>query len=304
VAEKRRSPLLVEQRAAPDIAWIARLGAAAADGYGRRSRSTCARRMRSRRTPRACPADDRYRHQSVCRARIDASEASCARRRAIARLHGASFHRGWSDGEIEQMIRDRNVWRIAQLLDAACGLHPVAAHRARRRFSRSRSPSAQRGKGLARRLLDLHLRRLAGLGARAVFLEVDEGNVPALKLYRRAGFREVGRRAGYYQSNQGSRRAGAAARSCVTTVMSLPDGFAPSAMIFRIARRSVVSAPKPRETKISRRSAPPSGMRMTEQRRVIARVLAAARITQTSRSSTGAARRSTTASRSRPSTAP
>src|SRR6185295_4459927 len=27
-------PLLVEQRAAPDIAWIARLGAAAADGYG------------------------------------------------------------------------------------------------------------------------------------------------------------------------------------------------------------------------------------------------------------------------------
>jgi tRNA threonylcarbamoyladenosine biosynthesis protein TsaB len=28
-------PLLVEQRSAPDIGWIARLGAAAADGYGR-----------------------------------------------------------------------------------------------------------------------------------------------------------------------------------------------------------------------------------------------------------------------------
>jgi tRNA threonylcarbamoyl adenosine modification protein YeaZ len=28
------APLLVEQRTAPDIAWIARLGAAAADGYG------------------------------------------------------------------------------------------------------------------------------------------------------------------------------------------------------------------------------------------------------------------------------
>jgi hypothetical protein len=27
--------LLVEQRSAPDIGWIARLGAAAADGYGR-----------------------------------------------------------------------------------------------------------------------------------------------------------------------------------------------------------------------------------------------------------------------------
>ena len=27
-------PLLVEQRGAPDIGWVARLGAAAADGYG------------------------------------------------------------------------------------------------------------------------------------------------------------------------------------------------------------------------------------------------------------------------------
>ena len=59
---------------------------------------------------------------------------------------------------------------------------------------------AWRGRGLARPLLDLHLRRLAGLGARAVFLEVDENNAPARALYRRAGFRDVGRRQGYYQS--------------------------------------------------------------------------------------------------------
>jgi [ribosomal protein S18]-alanine N-acetyltransferase len=31
-----------------------------------------------------------------------------------------------------------------------------------------------------------------------VFLEVEEGNKPALRLYDRAGFREVGRRPGYY----------------------------------------------------------------------------------------------------------
>ena len=47
-------------------------------------------------------------------------------------------------------------------------------------------------------MLDLHLRRLAGLGVRSVFLEVDEHNAPACRLYRRAGFREVGRRQGYY----------------------------------------------------------------------------------------------------------
>jgi [ribosomal protein S18]-alanine N-acetyltransferase len=55
-----------------------------------------------------------------------------------------------------------------------------------------------KGRGLSRQLLDLHLRRLAGIGARSVYLEVGQSNAPACRLYRRAGFREVGRRQGYY----------------------------------------------------------------------------------------------------------
>jgi ribosomal-protein-alanine N-acetyltransferase len=66
---------------------------------------------------------------------------------------------------------------------------------------------SRRSKGLARKLLDLHLRRLAGLGARAVFLEVDQDNVPALRLYKRAGFREVGRRDAYYRDAAGKTTA-------------------------------------------------------------------------------------------------
>jgi ribosomal-protein-alanine N-acetyltransferase len=65
----------------------------------------------------------------------------------------------------------------------------------------------QRGRGLARRLLNLNLRRLAGLGARAVFLEVDEHNDPALRLYHRAGFREVSRRTNYYPGHDGGAAA-------------------------------------------------------------------------------------------------
>ncbi len=133
------------------------------------------------------------------------SEAGARDATAIARLHGLSFHRGWSDGEIEGMLRDRHVLA-----------HRATAGRSLRGFILSRIvtdeaeilsvavAAAQRGKGLARRLLDLHLRRLAGLGARAVYLEVEEGNTPALRLYRRAGFREVGRRPGYYQDSQGA----------------------------------------------------------------------------------------------------
>ena len=52
---------------------------------------------------------------------------------------------------------------------------------------------------LQQTLLDLHLRRLAGLGVRTVFLEVDEKNAPAGRLYRKVGFYDVGRRQGYYE---------------------------------------------------------------------------------------------------------
>ncbi len=63
---------------------------------------------------------------------------------------------------------------------------------------------AERGRGIARELLARHLGRLAALGIARVFLEVDDGNRPALQLYARAGFREVGRRAGYYARAEGS----------------------------------------------------------------------------------------------------
>ena len=78
-------------------------------------------------------------------------------------------------------------------------------------------------------MLDLHLRRLAGLGVRAVFLEVGEDNVPARRLYRRAGFREVGRREGYYpgQAGEGVDRAGAAPRLAVIAGISVATSRSP-----------------------------------------------------------------------------
>jgi len=131
------------------------------------------------------------------------SEASRRDAAAIAKLHAAAFRHGWSDGEIERMLLERNI--IA---------HRAMSGRTLQGFILSRLAggeaeilsvavaSARRGRGLARALLNLHLRRLAGLGASAVFLEVDEDNEPARRLYQRAGFREVGRRPGYYQQGR------------------------------------------------------------------------------------------------------
>jgi ribosomal-protein-alanine N-acetyltransferase len=38
-----------------------------------------------------------------------------------------------------------------------------------------------------------------------VHLEVEEGNGPAIAVYRRLGFQETGRRDGYYQKADGTR---------------------------------------------------------------------------------------------------
>jgi [ribosomal protein S18]-alanine N-acetyltransferase len=129
------------------------------------------------------------------------SEARPVDAAAIAALHEASFQRGWSEDEVYRLLIEKNV--VA---------HRVMSGRTMIGFILSRLATGeaeilsiaiaprQRGRAFARPLLDLNLRRLAGLGARTVFLEVDENNRPARALYRRAGFADVGRRNSYYQS--------------------------------------------------------------------------------------------------------
>ena len=127
------------------------------------------------------------------------SEASSRDAAAIAPLHAASFRRGWSEQEVEGLLTDRHViahramtgakligFIMSRLVEDEAEILSVAV------------ANRKRGRGLARKLLTLHLRRLAGLGARTVFLEVDEHNRPAIRLYDRAGFHEISRRPNYY----------------------------------------------------------------------------------------------------------
>jgi [ribosomal protein S18]-alanine N-acetyltransferase len=120
---------------------------------------------------------------------------------ALAALHAASFRRGWSEDEFQRLLADRNTiahrsmmgrtlvgFILSRLIGDEAEILSVAI------------APGWRGRGFSRPLLDLHLRRLAGLGARTVFLEVDKNNSPACRLYRRAGFYEVGQRQGYYDS--------------------------------------------------------------------------------------------------------
>jgi len=123
----------------------------------------------------------------------------------LAALHSAAFRRGWTEHEFERLLIDRNV--IAQRAMAGRKLvgfivSRLAADEAEI-LSVAVARSSQR-RGIAGALLDLHLGRLAGLGARTVFLEVDDDNAPARRLYGGRYFREVGRREGYYPGPTGA----------------------------------------------------------------------------------------------------
>jgi ribosomal-protein-alanine N-acetyltransferase len=128
--------------------------------------------------------------------------------RAVSRIHKDFFARPWQSPEIEDMLRQsgsiadvaidgrgkiifgfamsRVVAQEAELLTIAVGRR-------------------SQGMGIGKALLSAHLTRLSAHGAGQVFLEVDEGNAAALRLYRAFNFLQVGRRPGYYPKKDGSR---------------------------------------------------------------------------------------------------
>lgn len=59
---------------------------------------------------------------------------------------------------------------------------------------------SQRGQGLGGRVLEALLNEGRCCGAERATLEVASTNAAALRLYARAGFREAGRRRGYYRN--------------------------------------------------------------------------------------------------------
>jgi ribosomal-protein-alanine N-acetyltransferase len=139
------------------------------------------------------------------RSRLVLSEAGLADAPALAALHAGSFQHAWTDGEFIELLSQPNVlahravvggcvtgFILSRMISGEAEILSMAV------------TSTQRRRGLGRQLLHLHLRRLAGLGIGPVFLEVAEDNLPGRRLYRGAGFRDVGRREAYYPERKAS----------------------------------------------------------------------------------------------------
>ncbi|HSI41591.1 MAG TPA: GNAT family N-acetyltransferase [Xanthobacteraceae bacterium] len=129
---------------------------------------------------------------------------------ALAVLHAGGFRVGWGADEFERLLADR----LSLALVATDGVRGPAVGFILLRGVRPETEILSiavaprwRGRGLGRRLLERAFGMLAAEGFATVFLEVEETNASALRLYAGTGFHEVGRRAGYYAGPGGASAA-------------------------------------------------------------------------------------------------
>jgi len=128
---------------------------------------------------------------------------------AAAELHAEAFQQSWSGDEFASLLAQPGTFGFVARAE---GPAPRAVGMVLARLAADEgeiltiavSPAA-RGRGVGRLLMDNVLGRLHEARAASLFLEVEETNAPALRLYRRLRFEEVGRRPAYYAGADGRR---------------------------------------------------------------------------------------------------
>ncbi len=106
----------------------------------------------------------------------------------------AGASRGWSTEELTALLDSPHVFVLSE--PDAFVLGRVVADEAEI-LTIATDPDSQR-QGAARHLLAAFETQAAGRGATRAFLEVAADNSPAIALYDTAGYREIARRAAYY----------------------------------------------------------------------------------------------------------
>ncbi|MDO5530331.1 MAG: GNAT family N-acetyltransferase [Paracoccus sp. (in: a-proteobacteria)] len=115
----------------------------------------------------------------------------------LARLHAACFTlpRPWTEAEFAALIAAKGAFLLTH--EGAGFLLGRAIASEAELLTLAVAPEARRG-GIARGLLARFAAAARRAGAESAFLEVAADNAPALALYQSAGWREAGRRRGYY----------------------------------------------------------------------------------------------------------
>ena len=142
------------------------------------------------------------------RDRVRIEPLSAEHASTVSTLHQASFARGWDQPDVARMLSDGSMLSDGVFLGGSRRpggfvISRLVADEAE--ILTICLSSDQRQRGFGAMLLQQHMANLARRGTGALFLEVDESNEAALRLYRRLDFIKVGERAGYYPKADGTR---------------------------------------------------------------------------------------------------
>lgn len=129
---------------------------------------------------------------------------------AAAELHSEAFDQPWSGDELGTLLAQRGSFGYVARHLGAPQAGPLGFVLARNIAGEAEiltitvAPRSRRS-GIGRLLMDHVLQKLHAERAHSLFLEVDEENEAALRLYKRLRFEEVGRRPAYYRHPDGRR---------------------------------------------------------------------------------------------------
>jgi ribosomal-protein-alanine N-acetyltransferase len=122
---------------------------------------------------------------------------------AVTRIEDKNYPYPWTPGNFSDALDSGYICLIAEVGAEMVGyavLMPGVDDA--ELLNISIAPERKR-EGLGMELLEEVLDIARGLGLQRVLLEVRPSNGPALALYRKGGFREMGRRRGYYPADSG-----------------------------------------------------------------------------------------------------
>lgn len=123
----------------------------------------------------------------------------------LARIHAQSFYRGWPPHEFAGLLGDAATPAYiacdARRRIAGFALIRIAADEAE--LLTIAVDPRWRGRGVGRALMEAVFADLMLSPARRMFLEVDEHNQAAIRLYEKLGFATISQRRGYYSRPDG-----------------------------------------------------------------------------------------------------
>lgn len=130
----------------------------------------------------------------------------------VAELHTLRFARPWNDGEFLSLLLQPNSFGfVMRQTNTLIFKAPLAGFVLAREVAGEAeiltiavSEKCARF-GLGWRLMQAAMREARSRGGETMFLEVDDGNAPALGLYRKLGFEKAGERPAYYADEKGRR---------------------------------------------------------------------------------------------------